>query len=429
MKAKNIIVTAFLVFPFFAFCERIEADVSAWIAMGNGTTADGWEVKDIGGYSDGGAKFSRSSDYVQSPFYADIVTQIVMRVKSSSPTVVKILTVAPVDAEGASAHEVRPTSSGEKYEVEAFSWPASAGVRRFRIAESSGASGTWGVLSLTVYTGRIEPPAGLRDDPLYSDAFSAGWDAAARAVRYQVRYASVTRTPSQFETVAAWDFSTLTNTSGNTRYLKQLKDDNPGKLDGLSGEQVCMQGYGSGYIQIGTKDNLGRLVLPLPPGLESADDLTGVLLAWKHPDDVNKPTMPIFAIAGNETNDLASVELTGEKTECRFSMPEDFAADDIVLSSTTNGIGNREPHGRVRVERFAVVSGFVPETVSTGGFETAWARASERLIKNISPGEWIWSVRSFDAGGRDSPWSPFRTVVLDPKSPCRPRPGLCIRLR
>ena len=421
------LLTAFLVVPVVAFGEVIKVDVAAWRRTETGMADGGWQVSGIKAYADGGARFSSASDYALSPQYDDIVTQIVMSVKSSSTNVLKVLTITPTIPEGAASHKA--VASKSEYTSQTFSWPESEGVRQFRLQESPGEFGNWGIVSLEVCTCRIESPAASREGALFRDAFTALWVAPARAVRYQVRYASVTRVPAQFETVAAWDFSTVTNTSGNTRYLGWLKNVNPGKLDGLSGENVCMQGHESGHVQIGTKNRLGALLLPGPAVPEEADALTGMLCAWKHPEDTNKPTMPIRWVRDGETNDLATVGLTGEKAEYRFAMPRGLAADGIVLSSTTNGIGLNEPHGRVRVGSFAIVSGYVPGTVTTNAFSMVGATATGKPLKGLEPGEWLWSVRAFDAEGRDSPWTPFRTVVLDAQSPCRPHPGFSILIR
>ena len=50
----------------------------------------------------------------------------------------------------------------------------------------------------------------------------------------------------------------------------------------------------------------------------------------------------------------------------------------------------------------------------------------KRMLKDLVPGEWVWSVRSFDANGRDSRWSPFRAAGLDPARPRRPVPGFSV---
>ena len=421
---------AFLFFPFLVFGEVIEVDVGEWADVSNGVTSAGWTVSGIDRYADGGAKFTRASDSAVSPPYADIVTQIVMSVKSSSPTVVKKLMITPMKPEDATVHEARPTASSDKYETESFSWIASEGVRQFCLQESGGGSGNWGVKSLAVYTDRIEPPTGLREDSLYRDAFAAAWDPAPRAVRYDVKYASVTRIQPSYETVVEWDFSSLTNThGGNPRTLDLLKRDYPGKLDDLTGMNVCMEKYTGGHIQIGQKEKLGLLGFPIPSISECSGPLTGILQAWKHPDDSTCPTLPIYWAADGVTNDLATFELTVDKKEYRFPIPEGVAIESVILSSTTNLMIQKESHGRVRVESFALVSGYDPGSVTTNEFKILKSRATEKVVKGLAPGEWLWAVRSLDADGRDSSWSPYRAVILDPKSRSYPCPGFGVSIR
>ena len=409
-----------------AHAEMIRVDVAAWAEVGTGET-DGWTVSGIDRYSDGPTRFDKMDDFALSPEFADNVTQVVLRVKSSSATMTRFLTLIPAGVSSGSRQQVAAASTSLTNET--FSWTQDEAVRQFRLQNETGkGSAGWGVASLTVYTDRIEPPTDLREGTTYRDAFVAGWDAAAKAVRYEIRFASVTRVPPRFETVAAWDFSSLTNTYGNTRTLEQLKVANPGRLDDLSGENVCMQKYESGHIQIGAGQKLGCLVLPLPEASRIAEPLTGVLCAWKYPAD-GKPTMPIYSVADGVTNDLATVELTNERAEYRFPIPEGIGAESVILSSATNGIAQINQNGRVRVERFAILSNYVPGSVTTNGFSSIAAKTTERMLKDLWPGEWVWSVRSFDADGRDSPWSPFRTVILDAERPRRPRFGLGVMIR
>lgn len=406
--------------------EVITVDVAAWAEVGTGET-NGWTVSGIDRYNDGLPRFDTKDDFALSPEFADNVTQVVLRVKSSNATMTRFLTLIPAGVSSGGRQQVAAASASLTNET--FSWTRAEAVRQFRLQNETGKGNAgWGVASLTVCTDRLGPPTGLREETLYRDAFVAGWDAVAKAVRYEIRFASVTRVPPRFETVAEWDFSSLTNTYGSTRTLDQLKVANPGLLDDLSGEKVCMQKYESGHLQIGAGEKLGCLVLPLPEISQTAEPLTGVLCAWKYPAD-GKPTMPIYSVAGGVTNDLATVELTNERAEYRFPFPEGIGAESVILSSATNGIALTDQNGRVRVESFAIVSGYVPGSVTTNGFSSIAAKTTGRMLKDLAPGEWVWSVRSFDAAGRDSPWSPFRAVVLDADRPRRPRFGLGVMIR
>ena len=425
-------LAAFLFVPFLVFGEAFEIDVGAWADMGTGTT-NGWEVSGIDRYSAGEGGYTRlntKDDYVLSPDFTNVVTQVVMCVKCSNVGAERFLTLTPTISQDGARCQVAAPSEGLMNET--FTWTLSEDVRGFRLQNDTGkGTVTWAIASLTVFcTPRVVPPTGLREDALYRDAFAAAWDPAPRAVRYQIQYGSVTRIQPSYETVVEWDFSSLTNThGGNPRTLDLLKRDYPGKLDDLTGMNVCMEKYTGGHIQIGQKEKLGLLGFPIPSISECSGPLTGILQAWKHPDDSTCPTLPIYWAADGVTNDLATFELTVDKKEYRFPIPEGVAIESVILSSTTNLMTQKESHGRVRVESFAIVSGYVPGSVTTNEFEAIKSRATEKVVKDLAPGEWLWTARSFDAGGRDSPWSPFRTVILDSRSRRYPRPGFSISFR
>ena len=424
MKRLAVIFASFVsALPALVFAETIVVDVGAWAEVGTGET-NGWTVSGIDRYSDGLTRLDTKDDFAFSPEFADNVTQVVLRVRSSGATMTRFLTLIPAGVSSGARQQVAAASSSLTNET--FSWTQGEAVRQFRLQNETGSGNAgWGIASLAVYTDRIEPPTGLREEVLYRDVFVAGWDAVPEAVRYEIRFASVTRVPPRFKTVAAWDFSSLTNTYGSTRTLDQLKDANPGLLDDLSGENVCMQKYESGHLQIGMGEELGRLVLQLPKVSWNAEPLTGSLCAWKYPAK-GKPTMPLYLVADGVTNDLATVELTNERAEYRFPILAGIGAESVILSSATNGIALTDQNGRVRVERFAILSDYVPGSVATNDFSSIGAKTTRRMLKDLVPGEWVWSVRSFDANGRDSPWSPFRAAVLDPARPRRPVPGFSV---
>lgn len=418
-------LAAFLFLPFFAFGEVIEVDVGAWADVGTGMT-NGWEVTGISRTEDGLTRVKEIADCARSPKFDFNVTQLVMKVLCSNAETKRFLTITPTVSEPEA--KTYTAERFTKLTEQTFAWNSSEGVRQFRLQNDTGEGSTsWGISSLTIFTDRIEPPTELREEALYRDAFAAAWDPAPKAVRYQIQYGSVTRMPPSYKTIAEWNFSSLTNThGGNPRTFDLLKKDNPGKLEDLTGVNVCMEKYTGGHIQIGQKEKLGFLSFPIPSIPEGSGPLTGILRAWKHPDDPRSPTMPIYLAAGGETNDLETLELTLDKMEYRFPIPGNVAIESVILSSTTNLMTQTESHGRVRVESFAIMSDYVPGSVTTNEFKAIGTRATAKVVKDLAPGEWIWSVKSFDAEGRDSPWSPFRTVILDREMPCCPRPGFSI---
>lgn len=407
---------AFLFFPFLVFGEVIEVDVGEWADVSNGVTSAGWTVSGIGRYADGGAKFTSSSNKALSPFYEDVVTQIVMSIKSSSPEVVKKLMIMPTSSEDATVHEARPTASSDKYETESFSWIASEGVRQFCLQESGGGSGNWGVKSLAVYTDRIEPPTGLREDSLYRDAFAAAWDPAPRAVRYQVRYASVARKQPSYETVVEWNFSSLTNTSGNAKDFEALRKEFPNVLDGVTGTNLGLQGNDGGHLQIGKSDVAGAMELQLDAAVPSRICL---VTNWRHDKDSSSGCSAFCLGEDGSTNEVISLTAGANPATDMFALP------DGTSTLRVESLKSR----RVEILSVIVATDYDPGSVTTNEFKILKSRATEKVVKDLEPGEWIWSVQSFDGEGRDSPWSSLRTVILNPESPCYPRPGFSVSIR
>ena len=393
--------------------EVIAVDVAAWAEVGTGET-NGWTVGGIGIYVDGGIKFSRESDFAMSPRFEDSVTQIVISVKSSGLDVVKKLMITPADPEGIAGYEASPTDS--KYVSQVFSWSPSDGVRQFYLKESSGASGNWGVASLTVYTDRLESPTGLREETLYRDAFVAGWTAAPKAVRHEVRFASVTHVPPRFETAAAWDFSSLTNATGNSKDLEGLKGEYPNVLDGVTGMNLGLQKYDGGHLQIGKDNVAGAMELQLDA---MASSRICFITNWRHDKDSSSGCSAFCLRGDGSTNEVIALTAGADPATDRFALPDGTCTLRVESPKSR----------RVEILSVIVAVDYVPGSVTTNGFSSIAAKTTGRMLKDLAPGEWVWSVRSFDATGRDSPWSPFRAVVLDADRPRRPRLGFGLMIR
>ena len=84
---------------------------------------------------------------------------------------------------------------------------------------------------------------------------------------------------------------------------------------------------------------------------------------------------------------------------------------------------------RVEILSVIVATDYDPGSVTTNEFRTIGTRATAKVVQDLAPGEWLWAARSFDADGRDSPWSPFRSVTLDATKPPLVPPGALLLLR
>ena len=411
-------LVSFLFVPFLVFGEVIEVDVGAWADVGTGMT-NGWEVSGIDRYSAGEGGYTRlnkKDDYVISPDFTSVVTQVVMRVKCSSVGAERFLTLTPtISHDGARCQVAMPSESLTNV---TFTWTLSEDVRGFRLQNDTGkGTVTWAIASLTVFcTPRVVPPTGLREDALYRDAFAATWEPAPRAVRYQIQYGAVTRMPPRYETIAEWDFSSLTNTSGNAKYFEDLRKEFPDVLDGVTGTNLGLQGKDGGHLQIGKSGVAGAMELQLDAAVSSR---LCFIANWRHDKDPSSGCSAFCLGGDGSTNAVISLTAGADPVTDMLALP------DETCTLRVESLNSR----RIEILSVIVAADYDPGSVATNEFKTIGARATEKVVKDLAPGEWLWAARSFDAEGRDSPWSPFRTVILDREMPCYPRPGFGILIQ
>ena len=407
-------LVTFLFVPFLVFGEVIDVDVRAWADVGTGTT-NGWEVGGISRTEDGLTRVKEIADYVRSPEFGFNVTQLVMRVLCASAETKRFLTITPT-VSGAEAKKHTAQRSTKLVE-QTFVWDLSAGVRQFRLQNDTGEGSTsWGVASLAVYTDRIGPPTGLREGALYRDAFAADWDSAPGAARYQIQCASVTRIPSSYETIVEWDFSSLTNATGNSRDLEALRKEFPKALDGVIGMNLGLQKYDGGHLQIGKDNVAGAMELQLDATVPSR---ICFITNWRHAKDSSSGCSAFCLCGDGSTNEVIALSAGGERVTDMFALP------DGTSTLRVESLKSR----RVEILSVLVVADYIPGSVVTNAFTTVGTRAPPKTVKDLEPGEWLWAVRSLDAEGRDSPWSPLRTVILDWGMPSYPRPGFCLSIQ
>ena len=409
---------AFLFVPFLVFGEVIEVDVRAWADMGTGMT-NGWEVSGVDRYSAGEGGYTRlntKDDYVVSPDFTNVVTQVVMRVKCSNAGTERFLTLTPtISQDGARSQVAKPT---ESLMNETFAWTLSEDVRGFRLQNDTGkGTVTWAIASLTVFcTPRIVPPTGLREDALYRDAFAAAWDPAPKAVRYQVQYGSVSRIPPSYETVAEWNFSSLTNTSGNSKNLEGLKGEFPNVLDGVTGTNLGLQKYDGGHLQIGKDNVAGAMELQLDAAVPSRICL---VTNWRHDKDSSSGCSAFCLCGDGSTNEVILLTAGANPATDMFALP------DGTCTLRVESLKSR----RVEMLSVIVATDYDPGSVTTNEFRTIGTRATAKVVQDLAPGEWLWAARSFDAEGHDSPWSAFRSITLDVSKPPLVPPGMLLLLR
>ena len=417
MSVVNDIIrlASFLFVPFHVFGEVIEVDVRAWADMGTGMT-NGWEVNGIGRTAaDGLTRVKEIADYARSPEFDFNVTQLVMRVLCASAETKRFLTITPTISEPEAQKHTAERSTTLIEQV--FAWNPVEGVRQFRLQNDTGTGSTsWGIASLAVYTDRVAPPTGLREDALYRDALAAAWDPASKAIRYQIQYGSVTRIPPSYETVAEWNFSSLTNASGNSKDLEALRKEFPNVLDGVTGVNLGLQQYDGGHLQVGKDNVAGAMEIQFGAAVSSR---ICFITNWRHDKDSSSGCSAFCLCGDGSTNEVISLTAGANPATDMFALPDGTCTLRVESPKSR----------RVEILSVIVVADYVPGSVTTNEFRTIGTLATAKVVKDLTPGEWLWAARSFDAEGRDSPWSPFRTVILDREMPRYPRPGFSILVR
>jgi len=405
-------LSVFVVFSSQA--EVVSVDVYEWARIGTGVTPSGWTVTNVDEYaSEKGVRFDTKDDIALSPVFPGVVTQLVMNVKSSNTNMTRFLTAVPVVA-NAGARSL-PANATKSYEIQALVWRFEEEVRRFRLQNVTGREGgSWGVRSLDVYINRIEAPQDLREEAVYSDAFSAAWTPDARAVSSEVEAGRITVILPKYDLLRDFDFTSLTNTSGNPKPFLELRP--PDELRDVEGLTIGLQGNDGGHLQIGNTKTGGvmRLLLPTGSGREAVMDLLR--------SDKDNNFSAVIAVEENDgqTNECARIPLVPEPMTSVVSLADEAKALLLISERGAN---------RIRVEDVKIVTDYVPGYEMTNEVARCRTARNARTFKGLEPGDFIWRVRSFDEGGTESAWSPYRKVTLSADDPRRPVPGLAVVIR
>lgn len=135
-----------------------------------------------------------------------------------------------------------------------------------------------------------------------------------------------------YAVVTAWDFSSLTNTTGNTKNLETL----PGceVAEGITGENLCLQGHEGGFLQIGKSDLAGRMDLPVPA---ERRELVCRLTVWRHAKDKGSEIPVSYRTEDGAVSALTTLALSAEPQVFDFAVPE-TAAGVIVQSTSTRRV-------------------------------------------------------------------------------------------
>ncbi len=176
-----------------------------------------------------------------------------------------------------------------------------------------------------------------------------------------------------------------------------------------------MQGNAYGHLQIGKNSIAGEMRLPLPMAKERTCEME---LYAHYTDNEGKITVRCIS-AGDATNELETVVLLHTPALFRMALPDE--ARVLAIPS----IASR----RIRVRQVRILSGYVPETVSTNLVAASTTRGASCTFKKLHAGNYVWRVMSRDGNGVTSLWSDWKDVALDASSPSFDRPGFLLFLR
>jgi len=393
--------------------EVVHVDVYEWSRTGTGTTASGWSVCGIDEYADKGVRLNTRSEFAISPLYPGCVTQLVVKIRASSKTTNCFLSAVPVVA-NASA-KTQSADAVSSYVVQTFGWSHDEGVRQFRFQNIGSGNAGWGILSLDVYLDRVEAPQYLREHGRYSNALTIRWTPERRAVSNEVELARLITILPTYGLLERWDFSVLTNATGNPLSL----DNVPGSetLIGVSGEYLSVQARSGGYLQAGNTKGAGKVCF----SLKSSGERTALLRMYRSAaDGTDGPVSVSIVGEGSVTNMIAEPYLTTNASDFTVEVPG--AASVLLVESAVKS-------RRLRIEDLRIVTDYVPGCVTTNVTAHFRTARNSRTVKRLDSGDWIWRVKSFDRRGDSSAWSPYRAVSLSAADPPYPVPGLVILVR
>jgi len=416
MFVRALLSVLFLIVAVLARGEVIPVDVSDWVSATATVTKTGWTVSGIVPYDNGKAvNFTSPDAYARSPVYKGSITQLVAKVSSSSSELLRFLKAFPVAGSvSAPVWQMEPTIT-DAFTEQSFCWNSDDRVRQFRLQIEGSMTGNWRVRSLTVYTDRVEPPEDPQEDSIYSDALPVRWAPVERAVSYEVEAARVTTVLPEYHQLERWDFSILTNSTGNSLDAESV----PGfeRLVGVSGEYLNVQARSGGYLQAGNTNGKGKIRI----ALVSRGTRTAIMRLYRSESTGTDGEIEVsVVVSGGSTNRVCQPYLSTVPTDFLVEVPED--ASELLVETSVKA-------RRIRVEDVKIVTDYVPGSARTNVLLSAQTAQNETILKKLSPGDLVWRVRSFDRDGIDSRWSPYRAVALDAANPPRNRPGLLVIIR
>ena len=270
------------------------------------------------------------------------------------------------------------------------------------------------VVSQALAAEELAMPENVRCEEVYRDRFVGRWSNCEETVSNVVEVKKTEFVDFDADWTCSWDFSSLTNTSGNTSKIELNESD---LYSELSGETLRLPVRPSGILQIGVTGKPGALVLPAQ---ESYSSLNLVF----HGRRAGDGKMPVRFEIDGMTNFVTSLSLTTDGNMDWYVLPLTNVADgaSIMLGSCvsmTNESVNVND-GRVWLTQVGFAESVVEAHVNTNSVLTKRFAARESTkVTGLEPqSSYLFRVKSVGASGRESAFSPMCEVrTTDERKP------------
>ena len=394
----------------------LHIDTASWSGSGS---ADGWSFDNLGEpYAEHAIKFAKASAAVNSPDFAGDLLRIAITYKSSNadPPRRLHLTAYAGDTPVYGPTNLTPsatTSALKDYVRQEFVLNAKLGADRFRLMLGEGASGNWGVAAIDVAF-VANRAYGLHTVHVGSTTFIAAWSNGVESASSEVRVIATNTVPFSADYREFYDFSFVSNSSGN---LRSVADNITGKWPVLGGFELNAPAYSEGVFMVGSSTKTGMLTLAYP-GVYSDKLLVINANRYVTKENDEGDVMPILFIADGVTNGLAVLTISDSPEN--YCIPLATVPDGAVLaiSSVTNRVRSGKANARTVIHSIGLAGSVTPSHVETNEIIRLSSPTNWTRVGGLEPdSDYLWSVRGVDAAGNPSRFADFIPLHT------RPLPG------
>lgn len=410
---KNLSVLFFLVSVLLTLHGSTITEISNVEWTGSGES-DGWTYENLDDrYSDGAVKFDRGGAKISSPTFPGDIVKIEVDVKSSNSEPERKLQLKLFcGTELKNSLTLTPTPKTESNGYQQFEISGDLDIDNFQLVLGDGKSGNWGLYSIRIET--VENKVlGAYTQKIGSSYLIAAWTNAEAVVSNEVVLATLSEIPLSVDYSVKFDFSSITNKSGNTSsVLDSVKE----KFPALDGSEINAPGHAGGYIMLGKYNKFGMLSLT---STISNQGKSLVLELERFNEDDEGWILPIYYANGNVTNDLGTISL--EKTPQRklYSLSLDNVPSEstLIVHSVTNKATASRANARTIVYSLGIADSIIMPHSRTNIVFRHLPVGNERIrIGGLNPeSEYFWSVRGFDAEGGSSKFTEPVKAKTEPR--------------